>query len=181
LKGWIAGFFGLFVAMIGMEGMHAYARFSFGSVELSGGIALIPAMVGVFGFSETLMIMKQPKFVLIDSKIERVIPRLSDIIKYKRTILRSGVIGTIIGAIPGVGEDIAAWVSYDFARRASKEKELFGRGSKEGLLAAETGNNACVPGAMIPVLSWPSRISPCSRSPRGHVHPRRPTRSSHHD
>ncbi len=64
-----------------------------------------------------------------------------------------GVIGTIIGAIPGVGEDIAAWVSYDFARRASKEKELFGRGSKEGLLAAETGNNACVPGAMIPVLS----------------------------
>jgi putative tricarboxylic transport membrane protein len=110
-------------------------------------------MVGVFGFSEILMIMKQPKFELIDSKIERVIPRLSDIIKYKRTILRSGVIGTIIGAIPGVGEDIAAWVSYDFARRASKEKELFGRGSKEGLLAAETGNNACVPGAMIPVLS----------------------------
>jgi putative tricarboxylic transport membrane protein len=110
-------------------------------------------MVGVFGFSETLMIMKQPKFVLIDSKIDRVIPRLSDIIKYKRTILRSGVIGTIIGAIPGVGEDIAAWVSYDFARRASKEKELFGHGSKEGLLAAETGNNACVPGAMIPVLS----------------------------
>jgi len=97
--------------------------------------------------------MKQPKFVLIDSRIERVIPRLSDILKYKRTILRSGVIGTIIGAIPGVGEDIAAWVSYDFARRASKEKELFGRGSKEGLLAAETGNNACVPGAMIPVLS----------------------------
>jgi putative tricarboxylic transport membrane protein len=153
LKGWIAGFFGLFVATIGMEGMHAYARFSFGSVELSGGIALIPAMVGVFGFSEILMIMKQPKFVLIDSRIERVIPRLSDIIKYKRTILRSGVIGTIIGAIPGVGEDIAAWVSYDFARRASKERDLFGRGSKEGLLAAETGNNACVPGAMIPVLS----------------------------
>ena len=153
LKGWIAGFFGLFVATIGMEGMHAYARFSFGNVELSGGIALIPAMVGVFGFSETLMIMKQPKVVLINSKIERVIPKLHDLLKYWKTILRSGVIGTIIGAIPGVGEDIAAWVSYDFARRASKEKELFGRGSKEGLLAAETGNNACVPGAMIPVLS----------------------------
>jgi putative tricarboxylic transport membrane protein len=153
LKGWIAGFFGLFVATIGMEGMHAYARFSFGNVELSGGIALIPAMVGVFGFSEILMIMKQPKFVLIDSRIERVVPKLSDIFRYKKTILRSGVIGTIIGAIPGVGEDIAAWVSYDFARRASKERDLFGRGSKEGLLAAETGNNACVPGAMIPVLS----------------------------
>jgi putative tricarboxylic transport membrane protein len=153
LKGWIAGFFGLFIATIGMEGMHAYARFSFGSVPLSGGIALIPAMVGVFGFSEILMIMKQPKLELIDSKIERVIPRIQDVIKYWKTILRSGVIGTVIGAIPGVGEDIAAWVSYDFARRASKEKDLFGRGSKEGLLAAETGNNACVPGAMIPVLS----------------------------
>jgi putative tricarboxylic transport membrane protein len=153
LKGWIAGFFGLFIATIGMEGMHAYARFSFGSVELSGGIALIPAMVGVFGFSEILIIMKQPKFELIDSKIERVIPRIREIIKYWRTIIRSGIIGTTIGAIPGVGEDIAAWVSYDFARRASKERELFGRGSREGLMAAETGNNACVPGAMIPVLS----------------------------
>jgi putative tricarboxylic transport membrane protein len=153
LKGWIAGFFGLFIAMIGMEGMHAYARFSFGSVELSGGIALIPAMVGVFGFSEILMIMKQPRFELIESKIERVIPRIREIARYWKTIIRSGIIGTFIGAIPGVGEDIAAWVSYDFARRASKESDLFGRGSKEGLLAAETGNNACVPGAMIPVLS----------------------------
>ncbi|OGP88992.1 MAG: transporter [Deltaproteobacteria bacterium RBG_16_48_10] len=153
LKGWIAGFFGLFIAMIGMEGMHAYARFSFGSVEISGGIALIPSMVGVFGFSEILMIMKQPKLELIDSRIDRVFPQISDLLRYWRTILRSGVIGTIIGAIPGVGEDIAAWVSYDFARRSSKEKEKFGKGSKEGLLAAETGNNACVPGAMIPVLS----------------------------
>jgi putative tricarboxylic transport membrane protein len=153
LKGWIAGFFGLFIATIGMEGMHAYARFSFGSVELSGGIALIPAMVGVFGFSEILIIMKQPKLELIDSTIERVIPRIGEIIKYWRTIIRSGIIGTTVGAIPGVGEDIAAWVSYDFARRASKERELFGRGSREGLMAAETGNNACVPGAMIPVLS----------------------------
>jgi putative tricarboxylic transport membrane protein len=153
LKGWIAGFIGLFVATIGMEGMHADPRFSFGSVELSGGIALIPSMVGVFGFSETLMIMKQPKVELLDSKIDRVIPRVKDIVRYWKTILRSGVIGTIIGAIPGVGEDIAAWVSYDFARRASKEREKFGKGSQEGLLAAETGNNACVPGAMIPVLS----------------------------
>jgi putative tricarboxylic transport membrane protein len=110
-------------------------------------------MVGVFGFSEILMIMKQPKLELLDSRIERVVPRLRDILRYWKTILRSGVIGTIIGAIPGVGEDIAAWVSYDFARRASKEREKFGKGSKEGLLAAETGNNACVPGAMIPVLS----------------------------
>ncbi len=153
LKGWIAGFFGLFVAMIGMEGMHAYRRFSFGSVELSGGISLIPAMVGVFGFAEILTIMKQPRAEIVQSKIEKIIPRFRDISRYWKTILRSGIIGTFIGAIPGVGEDIAAWVSYDFASRSSKEREKFGRGSTEGLIAAETGNNACVAGAMIPVLS----------------------------
>jgi len=153
LKGWIAGFFGLFVAMIGMEGIHAYIRFSFGSVALSGGISLIPAMVGAFGFAEIIMVMKYVKLEVVKTKIERVLPRFRDIKKYWKTIIRSGIIGTFIGAIPGVGEDIAAWVSYDFAKNASKEKEKFGKGSIEGLIAAETGNNACVAGAMIPVLS----------------------------
>ena len=73
--------------------------------------------------------------------------------KYWRTIIRSGLIGTGIGIVPGVGEDVAAWSSYAAARRASKEKELFGKGSIEGLMAAETGDNACVPGAVIPVLT----------------------------
>ena len=153
LKGWIAGFLGLFVAMIGMEGIHAHLRFTFGSVELSGGIALIPAMVGVFGFAEIIAVMKYPVLEVVNTKIDHVFPRLEDITKYWRTIIRSGIIGTVIGIIPGVGEDIAAWVSYDFAKNASKEKEKFGKGSIEGLLAAETGNNACVPGAIIPVLS----------------------------
>ncbi|RLE11830.1 transporter [Candidatus Aerophobetes bacterium] len=153
LKGWISGFLGLFVAMIGMEGIHAYIRFSFGSVKMSGGIALIPAMVGAFGFAEIIMVMKYTKLEVIKAKVGRVIPRLSDIKRYWVTIIRSGIIGTFIGAVPGVGEDIAAWVSYDFARNSSKEKEKFGKGSVEGLIAAETGNNACVAGAMIPVLS----------------------------
>ncbi|MBA7652460.1 hypothetical protein ES703_60294 [subsurface metagenome] len=153
LKGWVAGFLGLFVATIGMEGMHAYRRFSFGNVNLAGGIQLLPAMIGVFGFSEVLMVMKQPKIKIVSRKIERVIPHLKDIIKYWKTIIRSGFIGTVIGAIPGVGEDIAAWVSYDFAKKASREKEKYGKGSIEGLMAAETGNNAAIPGAIIPVLS----------------------------
>lgn len=153
LKGWVAGFLGLFVATIGMEAMHAYRRFSFGNVNLAGGIQLLPAMIGVFGFSEVLMVMKQPAIKIVSRKIERVIPRLEDIIKYWKTIIRSGFIGTIIGAIPGVGEDIAAWVSYDFAKKASREKEKYGKGSIEGLMAAETGNNAAIPGAIIPVLA----------------------------
>lgn len=153
LKGWIAGFLGLFVAMIGMEGIHAYIRFDFGIADLGGGIGLIPAMVGAFGFAEILTVMTQPPIHGVTTVKDRVLPRLGEVFKYWRTILRSGVIGTFIGALPGVGEDIAAWVSYSAARRASKEREQFGTGSIEGLMAAETGNNACVPGAIIPVLS----------------------------
>ena len=155
LKGWLAGFLGLFVAMIGMEGIHAYVRFSFGNTNLSGGITLIPAMVGAFGLAEIITVMRYTKFEVVNTKIERVIPRLKDITKYWKTIVRSGLIGTFIGAVPGVGEDIAAWVSYDMAKRSAKpeDREQFGKGSIEGLLAAETGNNACVPGAIIPVLT----------------------------
>ncbi|MDP3176376.1 MAG: tripartite tricarboxylate transporter permease [Spirochaetaceae bacterium] len=155
LKGWIAGFLGLFVAMIGMEGIHAYVRFSFGNTDLSGGISLIPAMVGVFGLAEIIGVMRIQKYEVVKTKIDRVIPHAREVLKYWKTIIRSGIIGTVIGAIPGVGEDIAAWVSYDVAKRSAKkeEKALFGKGSVEGLLASETGNNACVPGAIIPVLT----------------------------
>jgi putative tricarboxylic transport membrane protein len=155
LKGWIAGFLGLFVAMIGMEGIHAYVRYSFGNTDLSGGIALIPAMVGAFGMAEIITVMRHTKFDVVNTKIDRIFPRLGEIFKYWKTIIRSGILGTFIGAIPGVGEDIAAWVSYDLAKRGAKgeEREKFGKGSIEGLLAAETGNNACVPGAIIPVLT----------------------------
>lgn len=153
MKGWIAGFIGLLIAMIGMEGRWSYPRFSFGSVEIAGGIQLIPAMVGAFGFAEIISVMKHPVVELAPTRIDRVWPRLKDVTKYWVTIIRSGIVGTIIGAIPGVGEDTAAWVSYDMAKRSSKEKEKYGKGSIEGLMAAETGNNACVPGAIIPVLT----------------------------
>ena len=153
IKGWLSGFLGLFIALIGMEGIHGFVRFSFGNTNLSGGINLIPAMVGAFGFSEILSMMKYQQVNVIKTRIERIIPRFRDIFRYRKTIVRSGLIGTLIGAIPGVGEDIAAWVSYDFAKRGSKEADEFGKGSVEGLIASETGNNAAVAGAIIPVLS----------------------------
>ncbi|CAL8967883.1 hypothetical protein RHODGE_RHODGE_01572 [Rhodoplanes serenus] len=153
MKGWIAGFIGLFVAMIGQEGIHAEERFTFGWSELSGGIALIPALVGTFGVAEILTVMRNRAAEMATGVVDHVIPRLSDLWKYKRTVVRSGVIGTAVGIIPGVGEDIGAWISYAAARRASKEKDQFGKGSKEGLCAAETGNNAAIPGAIIPALT----------------------------
>jgi len=153
LKGWIAGFLGLLVAMIGQDGIHAFPRFAYGSTDLAGGIGLLPALVGAFGFSEVLSVMKQRAADVVRVATDRVIPRLADITRYWRTIFRSGVIGTSMGIIPGVGEDLGAWASYAAARRASKESDQFGKGSIEGLMAAETGNNAAVPGAVIPVLT----------------------------
>ncbi|MCB1349852.1 MAG: tripartite tricarboxylate transporter permease, partial [Maritimibacter sp.] len=94
-----------------------------------------------------------PDLVTHSDKSDRMLPRLVDLWRYKFTILRSGVIGTFVGIIPGVGEDIGAWASYAAAKRTSPERELFGKGSTEGLTAAETGNSAVIPGALIPALT----------------------------
>ncbi|MCB1715618.1 MAG: tripartite tricarboxylate transporter permease, partial [Candidatus Competibacteraceae bacterium] len=100
-----------------------------------------------------LMVMKNPAYEAVKTASDRIVPRLRDLLPYRRTIARSGVLGTFMGLIPGVGEDMGAWVSYAAARRASREREKFGHGSVEGLLSAETGNSAAVPGAIIPVLT----------------------------
>jgi putative tricarboxylic transport membrane protein len=153
LKGYIAGILGLLVAMVGMESLHAFQRFTFGIQPLGGGIDLIPAMVGAFGFAEILSVMKRKAVGRVVPVSDRVVPTLKEVFQHWRTIIRSGVIGTFVGIIPGVGEDIGAWSSYAAAKRASKRKEEFGKGSQEGLIAAETGDNAVVPAAMIPTLT----------------------------
>jgi putative tricarboxylic transport membrane protein len=149
LKGWIAGIVGLFVATIGQEPQYGYERFAFGVRDLAGGLQLVPALVGAFGFAELLTNMRARQAPVTISPFDTVIPKLRDVFQYWRTILRSGLIGTGVGIVPGVGEDVAAWSSYAAAKRASKEKEKFGKGSVEGLMAAETGDNACVPGAVL--------------------------------
>ena len=153
LKGWIAGFLGLLIAMVGQEGIHAYQRFSFGNPDLAGGIGLLPALVGTFGFAEVLMVMQRRAYEVVRSAKDSVLPRWRELWRYRRTIGRSGVIGTLMGLVPGVGEDMGAWVSYAAARRASRERAAFGKGSVEGLVSAEAGNSAAVPGAIIPVLT----------------------------
>ena len=111
LKGYIAGFLGLLVSTIGQETNHAYPRFAFGSGDLAGGLGLLPVLVGVFGVAEVLSSMRGPAVRAVSSKIDSVIPRLRDVAMYWKTILRSGALGTFIGAMPGLGEDIAAWTA----------------------------------------------------------------------
>jgi putative tricarboxylic transport membrane protein len=153
LKGYLAGFLGLWIATIGQEPHYNYQRFAYGFTDLAGGIGLLPALVGAFGVAEVLQSMRGPAVRAVSTRIDSVIPRVADVLQHWRTILRSGAIGTFIGILPGLGEDTAAWSSYAAARRASKEKAKYGRGSIEGLMSAETGESACVPGAIIPVLT----------------------------
>jgi putative tricarboxylic transport membrane protein len=153
IKGWIVGFLGFFTAMIGLDAVYAYPRFTFGNYNLMGGIALIPALIGVFGISEILSVLQEDTPYSVESQLGRVFPSKALIKDILHTSIRSGLIGCGIGAVPGAGEDIAAWVSYDVGKRRSKKGHLFGTGSYEGLASAETANNACIGGAMIPLLT----------------------------
>jgi putative tricarboxylic transport membrane protein len=160
LKGWLAGFVGLFIACVGQDPIHAYERFAFDNRDLAGGFQLIPALVGAFGFAEVLTVLAAKTQKPVIHRFDTHFPRFGDVIKYWRTILRSGIIGTFIGIVPGVGEDVASWSSYAARGRQGAGSR---KGSVEGLMAAETGDNACVP----------ARSFRCSRSRCPVPHPRR--------
>ncbi|MFZ5966062.1 MAG: tripartite tricarboxylate transporter permease [Bacillota bacterium] len=154
LKGIMAGVFGLTISTIGLDPISGYPRFTFGQMDLFEGPAFIPTLIGLFALSEIFKgvenILTQEK---VESKITQWLPSLSDIKRSWKVILKSSIIGTFIGAIPGAGSDIAAFVGYSEAKRTSKYPEKFGTGVIEGVAAAESANNACTGGAMIPLLS----------------------------
>ncbi len=153
VKGWIVGFLGILTAMVGLDAVYAYPRFTFNLLQLKGGISLIPALIGLFGISEVVSVLQEKEPYKIEGKVGRVVPDWKDIKSLIPISIRSGIIGMLIGVIPGAGEDIGAWVSYDVGKRRSKHPERFGKGSIEGVACAETANNAVVGGAMIPLLT----------------------------
>ena len=154
LKGWISGILGLIVAQVGLDGMNAYPRFSFGMVDLMAGVPLIPVMIGLFGFPEIIYgLVSSTARAQIKASALEFKKGFGILLNNKLNMVRSSVIGVIVGIIPGVGEDVAGWLSYWAEKNSSKTPEKFGKGAYEGVVAAETGNNACIGGAIIPVLS----------------------------
>jgi putative tricarboxylic transport membrane protein len=133
IKGWLMGCLGLLVAQVGQEGLYAYDRFTFGWDELSGGISLIPALIGAFGFAEVLTTLADPIERSIIQMRDSILPRFREVFQYWRTVLRSGVIGVVTGILPGIGEDSGAWMSYAAAKAVSPEKDQFGKGSIDGI------------------------------------------------
>lgn len=152
-KGWIAGFIGLFLAVVGRDGLQFYPRFTFGLTQLESGIEVVPVLIGAFGIPQIIQVLKD-RFQPVEAKtFQRILPEFRTIVKNIRHILRSALIGVGIGAVPGIGEDIAGWVSYGAAKNSSRHPERFGKGAYEAVISTETANNACIGGAMIPLLS----------------------------
>ena len=154
IKGMMAGFFGLLISAIGFDPISGYPRFTFGMVEMMEGPPFIPTLIGLFAVSEVFNeVQKSNQLIQIKAKLDQYLPSWADIKYCFRELCRSSVIGTVIGAIPGAGGDIAAFISYGEAKRASKNPERYGHGEIEGLAASECANNSCSGGAMIPLLS----------------------------
>ncbi len=155
-KGVLAMVLGVLLSTIGIDIATGYPRFSFGNSELMSGIGFIPVMIGLFGLSEVFRSILSTDNMTLSTIKEKISVSFSsvgkDIVQHFRLILQSSVIGTIIGALPGAGADIAAWVAYGGAKRTSKHSEEFGKGSIEGVIAPTSANNAALGGSWIPAL-----------------------------
>jgi len=154
LKGLFSGSLGLFLGTIGMDPVTGFPRFTMGQNDLLGGIAFIPVMIGLFGISEILIQSAENiKEISISQKIGRVLPTKKDLTKLFPVILRSSILGVIVGIIPAAGGTIANIISYGQQKNLSKHPEEMGKGSIEGLAAPEAANNATTGGALIPFLT----------------------------
>lgn len=157
VKGLASGVFGLLLGMIGVDIMTGIDRFSFGFTTLQGGVPVIPPMIGLFSLSEVLIQVEKIKIrkekSLIQKYLGSMFLSLKEFKEILPTISISSIIGLIIGILPGAGADIAAWVSYDQAKKFSKTPEKFGTGYMVGVAASEAANNAAACGALIPLLT----------------------------
>ena len=163
LRGLMAAAIGLFLSVIGLDPLVGVARFTFGNVEATGGISFIALIIGMFALSELFLFAE--KSIVTRKKEEGLSAKLlkeggnkpltlKEFKSCGRTITRSAIVGTFIGAIPGIGQVVSAFVSYALAKRYSRNPDEFGKGSLEGVAAAETGNNAVNGSSLIPLLSF---------------------------
>ena len=152
-KGWIAGLLGLALATIGRDRLQFYPRYTFDMAALDGGIEVVPVLIGAFGIPQIIKVLRDRLAMGKPAAVDRIVPEFGTILRNAKHIVRSALIGVGIGAVPGVGEDIAGWVSYGTAKNTSKHPETFGEGEPAGVISSETANNACIGGALIPLLT----------------------------
>jgi len=162
IKGAIACTFGLLIGTIGQDPVSGFPRFTFGQPFLLQGVALIPALIGFFSIPQVLSMIEQEMSVISELGSGRW--RLSWI-EFKNsfmTYIRGSFIGVVIGILPAAAPDVAAYISYNEARRASKHPETYGKGELDGVAASETANNACTGGDIIPTITLSIPGSPAA-------------------
>jgi len=156
LKGALSLFIGLAITTVGLDVTSGQPRYTFGMTALLGGIGMIPILIGLFAVAEVLRRVTElkPSFEMYTGPLKGNIFRgvLHVWRKYFKSFLRGSTVGIIIGALPGAGADIAAWISYAISKRLSKTPEQFGHGSLEGIVEAGSANNSALAAAWIPAL-----------------------------
>ncbi len=154
-KGFFAVAFGIMVSLIGTDISTGQFRFTFGMKDLRAGVDLIPLVVGFFAIAEmvTLSGLVSGAFVEAPLRDTRFVSVVRDVLRRGLLILRTSLLGVGIGVLPGTGGAVSAFVGYGEAKRVSKSPETFGQGNPEGIIAAESANNAAVGGSLIPLLA----------------------------
>lgn len=155
VKGMISLSIGLLLATVGLDMISGQPRFTFGTLGLMEGIHFIPVMIGIFAIAEVLRtLIHPPRADARNARVQKIDFRAAYRIiwRYKANLARGSLFGTLIGALPGAGSDIAAWVSYGYARKRSKTPEKFGTGHPEGIVAASASNNAATSSTWVPSL-----------------------------
>lgn len=155
LKGIVSLLAGLLVSCVGLDNPAGAPRYTFGNAELMGGISMIPLMIGMFAISEVLRysLAGERAVMVVERPFGNVFAGMWALLrKYPVQLLRGSALGTAIGALPGAGADIAAWMSYAVAKKFSKEPEKFGTGHVEGIVESGAANNSALGGAWIPAL-----------------------------
>lgn len=153
-RGLISAMIGLIVSMIGIDSVMGTPRLTFGLYDLYAGISIVPALIGLFGYSEVLNVIaggiqESEVSIIVKTKV-----KLKEILKHFIPSLYYGVVGTFVGALPGAGGPVASFLAYGEARKIIKNPSVpFGEGAVEGIVASETANNACIGGALIPMLT----------------------------
>jgi len=155
IKGLIAGFLGMLVTFPGIDPSGGEIRLIFGMEDLVGGFKLLPVLIGVFAVSQIFAdaLDMKAKLEAVEFSNKGLFMSLSDLKTQALNLLRSSLIGTFIGILPGVGASVGSAIAYLFAKLGSKTPEKFGVGSEEGIVASECANNATVGGALIPLIA----------------------------
>ena len=154
-KGLLVGGLGIFLTTWGLDELNGTERYTFGSYHLYEGLPLVPFLVGLFAMSEVLIGAERAlqKIEFTQASLTVRLPGLKTLGKMKDLILRSSIIGTVIGIIPGEGAAVGAFFAYSEAKRRSSDPRKFGTGIPEGIVAPEAANNATVGGALVPTLT----------------------------